>query len=137
MSCRAVLILPALLAACAPAPEEGGRTDAAHGAALYAKNCAACHGADAKGDGTESLGLGTPPPDLTGLAARNGGTFPRDYVLTTIDGAARANDPDAAMPEFGAHGLEHLEIPAHNMLASPLPTDLFAITAYLETLQTP
>ena len=37
----------------------------AHGANLYPANCAACHGADGKGDGPAAAGLAEPPADLT------------------------------------------------------------------------
>ena len=37
----------------------------ARGAQLYPMECAACHGADGKGDGPEAASLGVPPADLT------------------------------------------------------------------------
>ncbi len=37
----------------------------AHGARLYAQNCALCHGADGKGDGPAAAGLTVRPADLT------------------------------------------------------------------------
>ncbi len=37
----------------------------AHGARVYARNCALCHGADGKGDGPAAAGLTVRPADLT------------------------------------------------------------------------
>lgn len=56
------------------------------GAARYRSDCAACHGAEGRGDGPMKPVLNQSPPDLTGLAARNGGDFPADYVARVIDG---------------------------------------------------
>ena len=44
-------------------------------------------------------------PDLTTLSARNGGIFPINYVMSTIDGFNRALHFSGAMPEFGANGM--------------------------------
>jgi putative copper export protein/mono/diheme cytochrome c family protein len=38
----------------------------ARGAALFQQNCAACHGADGRGDGPAAQGLPAPPANLTG-----------------------------------------------------------------------
>jgi mono/diheme cytochrome c family protein len=56
------------------------------GQKLYASYCAVCHGADARGGGSFVPQLKTPPPDLTQIAKRNGGTFPRMHVAEVIDG---------------------------------------------------
>jgi mono/diheme cytochrome c family protein len=37
----------------------------AHGAALFAENCTACHGAEGRGDGSLAKTLAVPPADLT------------------------------------------------------------------------
>lgn len=50
------------------------------GKAMYKQYCAACHGSEGKGDGPAAFTLKTPPSDLTTLAVRHMGTFPRDYV---------------------------------------------------------
>jgi mono/diheme cytochrome c family protein len=59
-------------------------TDA--GKAAYLSSCAACHGADGKGDGILSSVLKVPPADLTTLARRNNGEFPITAVNEIIDG---------------------------------------------------
>ena len=56
------------------------------GQKLYASYCAVCHGADAKGGGSFVPQLKAPPPDLTQIAKRNGGAFPKMHVAEIIDG---------------------------------------------------
>ncbi len=114
----------ALAAACAanemPGPSEGQ--------ALFAQNCTSCHGNDATGgDG----------PDLTRIAARNGGTFPAAQVLSQIDGYGRGKVSAEIMPEFGAL-LEGDLVPVDiDGTLTPTPRPLAALLAYLESIQTP
>ena len=56
------------------------------GAALYARHCAACHGAEGKGDGPVAPALERAPSDLTTLARRHGGRFDAQRVAVVIDG---------------------------------------------------
>ena len=56
------------------------------GSSTFRTYCAACHGADAKGDGPLAEGLRTRPSDLTLLAKRNGGSYPDEKVHRMIDG---------------------------------------------------
>lgn len=71
------------------------------GAAVFDANCAGCHGAGARGNGPLAARLALAPPDLTGLAAANGGVFPRDRVFETIYGYP-GKFHSSVMPEFGA-----------------------------------
>jgi len=48
--------------------------------------CAACHGVDAKGDGTLGEFLTLAVPDLTKLTKRNAGMFPAEKVADIVDG---------------------------------------------------
>jgi hypothetical protein len=79
--------------------------------------------------------LTTLPPDLTMIAARNGGVFPRDQVMSTIDGLDRDSHFSAAMPEFGAGDMGETVIVETDGLGIPVPTQLLALTDYLESLQ--
>ncbi|MFI5095629.1 MAG: c-type cytochrome [Candidatus Acidiferrales bacterium] len=54
------------------------------GALIYTQYCAACHGADAKGNGPVRKALRKPAPDLTTLAKRHGGKFPYAYVIGVL-----------------------------------------------------
>jgi len=87
-----------LLAACLPLAQGADPS----GRDLYADYCAACHGTSGKGDGIAQAGLNPKAPDLTGLAARNDGTFPLVAVMAkvygTADGKSLSGGP---MPVFG------------------------------------
>ncbi|MBW4706277.1 c-type cytochrome [Roseobacter sp. YSTF-M11] len=111
------------------------RIDATRGASLFAQNCAACHGADARGNGPESLKIGQPAPDLTGLTRSAGGTFPRDEVISVIDGFNRQSHPENVMPEFGAGDVGPTVIVGEDDDATPIPADLLALSNYLEQIQ--
>src|SRR6187200_1240007 len=50
--------------------------------------CAPCHGVAGKGDGPVRASLKTPPPDLTLLTKRAGGTFPRADVIAFVTGVS-------------------------------------------------
>jgi mono/diheme cytochrome c family protein len=56
------------------------------GEELYQQFCAACHGTSGKGDGPVAGSLKVEVPDLTLIARRNGGVFPRDRIEKIIDG---------------------------------------------------
>ncbi|MCL6283150.1 cytochrome c [Ruegeria sp. 2012CJ41-6] len=106
--------------------------DAAEGAVLFAENCAVCHGGDAKGG---PLTNGRRAPDLTRIAERNGGVFPRVQVLSQIDGYGRGKAPASVMPEFGAL-LEGETVPVDvEGTLTPTPRPLAALLAYLESIQ--
>lgn len=109
--------------------------EASDGARLFANNCAACHGADARGAGPETLGIGKVPPDLTQIAARNGGDFPRAEILSVIDGYGKGTHPGRVMPEFGGDlsgDLVPLEVDG---VQTPTPRALVALLRHLEGIQ--
>lgn len=118
------------VAACAvrnemPQPSEG--------AEIFADNCTACHGY--RGDEQGVLVGGQTAPDLTKIAARNGGTFPRAEVLSQIDGYKQGTHADRIMPEFGARlNGETVPIEVDGVL-TPTPRSLAALLAYLEDIQ--
>lgn len=59
------------------------------GKAVYLGDCAACHGTKGRGDGPVAQALKQEPADLTRLAERSGGAFPRRYVRDVITGEYR------------------------------------------------
>jgi mono/diheme cytochrome c family protein len=130
---NALYVMPlALLGACVAAQPD---TSVEAGRAAYQDNCAACHGADGRGGGALGAQLDAEPPDLTTLSARNGGSFPRDAVMSVIDGYARSHAFSAAMPEFGALDLGPAVIVEDDGIGTPVPATLLALANYLETIQ--
>mgnify|MGYP000253531582 FL=1 len=129
---KALWIAPLVLAGCV---EQELDVSAEAGGILFQENCAACHGSDARGAGDFGVELFQIPPDLTVLAADNGGVFPRDYVLGVIDGYHRDPAFSAAMPEFGAGGLGPTVLVDDGEEVTPIPARLLAIGAWLESVQ--
>lgn len=75
------------------------------GADLFAAYCAPCHGVAGRGDGPVGTALRVPPADLTGLARRNGGTYPPTLVEGRLTGTLGPRGSTAhgttAMPIWG------------------------------------
>jgi mono/diheme cytochrome c family protein len=94
------LIFLALMAA-APAMAQEPGSALALGEETYQSSCAGCHGEGADGNGPMTEILTVPVPDLTGLSARNGGTFPWLRVVHTIDGRSGLRGHGGPMPIFG------------------------------------
>lgn len=96
---RTTVLCLAFCALAIPAPAQ----DAEFGGQLFTSFCSACHGEDAKGAGPLAAILAIRPPDLTQLAAGNGGVFPTARVTRQIDG----RDPDlrhgGVMPLYGEY----------------------------------
>ena len=71
---------------------------------LFAFYCATCHGRTGTGDGPVAAALKSPPPDLTRLARRNDGTFPRQRVEAFVTNGGDVLSPahgSADMPVWG------------------------------------
>ena len=83
------------LAACV---EQPGRSS---GNATFVRHCSGCHGAGAAGDGPMAALVPGGVPDLTGLAARNGGVFPETYVVEAVTRISDFHADVVAMPDFG------------------------------------
>jgi mono/diheme cytochrome c family protein len=101
------------------------------GSESYGFYCAPCHGRSGKGDGPVASALRTHPADLTTLAERNGGAFPRERVYAYVAGIGRP---------IAAHGASDMPVwgPAFRSLdASDTRADvrISAIVGYLESLQ--
>lgn len=131
----AVLIVAFSVAGCTVEEQEEPDVSVARGKQLFGDKCAACHGDDGRGAGAASLGLGGPPPDLTTLSAQNRGLFPRNFVMSVIDGFNRRNHPDSLMPEFGNEDLGPQVQVEDGGASTPIPSDLIALASYLESIQ--
>ena len=90
----------ALLSACASSPPQTLPAVGESGAALFRMNCASCHGVEGHGDGPSAKSMTEPVPDLTRIASRRGGRFPREEVARIIDG----------LSPFAAHGSREMPV---------------------------
>jgi mono/diheme cytochrome c family protein len=124
-------LVPLCLAALPAAAQEPST-----GAALYAAHCATCHGAEARGDGPMAALLTVPVPDLTGLSARNGGSFPMFEVVRSIDGRDRPGAHGGPMPLWGAIFGETPGLIV-GLQEGPLEAQgrIMALTLWLESIQ--
>lgn len=91
---RGGLVAVLMALAGAGAAQEAGRE-------IYARYCVACHGVDGTGNGPMRRVLTLDPPDLTRLAANNGGVFPRQRVIWRIDGRDPVLAHGNEMPLYG------------------------------------
>jgi len=71
---------------------------------LFQFYCATCHGRDGKGSGPVASALRVPPPDLTTITKRHGGTFPKanvEEILTGVKAPLPASHGSTDMPVWG------------------------------------
>ncbi|MGX9349678.1 c-type cytochrome [Shimia sp. W99] len=129
-------MMAAALGVGAMACAEAEMPEAPEGEAIFAENCALCHGAGGRGDGAIAAGLRPRPSDLTQISRRAGGAFPVAEVLSQIDGYERDAIAGVDMPEFGAL-LEGDLVPVDtgDGVMTPTPRPLAALLAYLESIQ--
>lgn len=114
----------------------GGNDRAPSGAELYAQNCAICHGGDARGGGGGGVeGFGRTPPDLTGLAARNGGVFPAERVAALLEGYAVGGQTLRPMAGFSALQSEERQRVRVDGVRLRMTPPLAKLLAYLNDLQ--
>lgn len=106
------------------------------GRAAYTDLCAGCHGPGGAGNGPAAAARDEQPADLTTIAARNGGVFPRIEVMSKIDGYAKGEEHGGAMPVFWPllEGRKVL-VESGDGILTPTPEPLVALTAYIESLQ--
>ena len=116
-------VILAVLSAVAALPQTGVKhmvfrpIASARGVDIYKAYCASCHGDDGKGHGPDAAGLNVLMPDLTTIAARNGGNFSVGAVEESINRSKqvprtamdqvetqegkRTGQSSLAMPAFG------------------------------------
>jgi cytochrome c5 len=70
------------------------------GEQLFERHCAACHGEAGEGDGPVAGVLSVKVPDLTRIAERRDGKFPRQMIKNAIDGRWRID----------AHGTQQMPV---------------------------
>lgn len=98
---RAALVLVCLAALPATVLPATAQENVA-GREIFVGACAGCHGAEGTGDGPMTELLTVPVPDLTGIAERDGGTFPWLKVVHMVDGRTGLRGHGGPMPIFGA-----------------------------------
>lgn len=108
---------------------EDARSDVEKGKTLYDAHCASCHGADGRGGGPEAAKLAKDPKDLTLIAARHDGTFPRVTIEEIVDGQRfLVAHGERTMPIWGdvfsREGGQHRA-----------EENVFALVRYLESIQ--
>jgi mono/diheme cytochrome c family protein len=108
-------------------------TQSMSGDDLFRFYCATCHGRDGKGDGPVAAALNRRPADLTTIAKRNGGRYPKDRLERFV-----AGDREATL----AHGSS--EMPVWGPIFQALdPRDtvnrvrIQNLVAFIESLQKP
>jgi mono/diheme cytochrome c family protein len=101
------------------------------GHASFVEFCAACHGVDATGEPIADSDM-RPAPDLTGIAERNGGTFPRERVRRIIGGLEELPGHSGRMPAWSLILLR--EAPERDP-SGYVETRIEQLIDYLETIQ--
>lgn len=116
--------------ACAQADPERGRRE-------FDSSCAVCHGVEATGDGPLRPFLIKPPPDLTKLAKRRGGTFPTRDVTEMIDGRSSVRIGSHGTREMPVWGQVYLDEAARTKLhpEESVRARIMALVDYLARLQ--
>lgn len=112
-----LLVLTAVIRSSAPGARE---RDVAAGRALYARNCAVCHGESGRGDGPSAVGLPIKPSDLTDGRLMN--PLPDEFLVNIITHGGAAEGLAPAMPPFAAS------------LSDP---EIRQVIAYVRSLATP
>jgi mono/diheme cytochrome c family protein len=84
LAAMAVAVLALLTTPALAESEDDGNP--ALGEELYRSYCRSCHGDGGRGDGPVAEHLKVAPADLTQIARRNDGEFPREWVYERIDG---------------------------------------------------
>jgi mono/diheme cytochrome c family protein len=98
----AALLISSDLVAQTPTAASAQSGQAARGGDIFRTYCAVCHGPTARGDGPLAANMIRRPPNLTEIAKRNKGAYPRDMVYRIIDGRQKVaghGGPD--MPVWG------------------------------------
>ena len=102
----------------------------------YLRLCAACHGVSGLGDGPVAKAIAKPVPDLTRIAARKNGKFPRQIIKNSIDGRW----------QIDAHGSQQMPVwgyefwvqeSAGNFSEAEVSRILDGLVDFLESIQRP
>lgn len=107
---------------------------------MYQNLCVACHDSDGSGNGMASAALGATAPDLTKLAANNGGMFPQSEIEQLIANSDIRN-PHAGSPMPVWE--QQFKSVYFKTARNPLQRDAYArdrireLASYVQTIQQP
>ncbi len=91
------------------------------GRTLYMRNCAACHGIKADGNGPAAPALTTKAPDLRFLSARYGNPLPQDQIARALSTGALTSWPmDRETCRYGARRCGNIPRARGTNIKSPL-----------------
>lgn len=127
---------PAAAPAAPPTMLERGRLE-------FESNCATCHGMGARGDGPMRPFLAREPADLTTIARRRGGSFPRSEIADLIDGRGMTEPGVHGTREMPIWGRVYREQSEAQTRGTPFPAEwsvrgrTLALAEYLQSLQRP
>lgn len=128
------LLTVSVLAGCATKPSAisaGSMT----GEQMFMQLCASCHGANGEGTGPVGASLKVKVPDLTRIAWREGGEFPREDVKRSIDGRIeRMAHGTRDMPVWGIRFFD-LSNPDRSSEQARVDALLDRLVDYIETIQ--
>lgn len=134
-ACCALFALAAGLGAAQEKAPKSPKPDpaVAAGAKLYKENCAVCHGNDGKGNGPPpaSSPYTEPVPDLTTLAKRHDGMFPKGYVKSVLHTGVKL--PDHGPAEMPIWGLMFKAMTTSD--EAKVTARINDLTAYIESIQ--
>jgi len=131
---QSILVGMAVVSMCTPASGENltGHT----GASLFKAYCASCHGIGGRGDGPVAASLKVEVPDLTRIAARQGGQFPAEQIRKIIDG--RTTMPPHGSREMPVWGQEFRAAALNDSRAQQRVDGLIdSLVQYLRSIQGP
>ncbi len=144
LAVAAALCALALLAtapAAAQQPTSKGSEEAAlrvaKGRVTFKVYCSNCHGETGVGNGKLAELLKVPPSDLTRLSAKNGGKFPMDEVVASIDGREDVRGHgEREMPVWGEAFLKTLQVTYSEKSDEERVQDkVLDVAAFIESIQ--
>ena len=133
-SFASALLTASVLAGCATEPSAIS-TGSMTGEQMFMQLCASCHGANGQGTGPVGPSLKVKVPDLTRIAWREGGEFPREDVKRSIDGRIeRMAHGTRDMPVWGIRFFD-LSNPDRGSEQARVEALLDRLVGYIETIQ--
>jgi mono/diheme cytochrome c family protein len=100
----------------------------------FTSYCSPCHGREGTGNGPVASALKTSPPDLTTVARRAGGTFPRQRIEAFITSGG-SNVPAHGSREMPVWGPTFLALGPPDKLDKLVKIRIANLVSYVESIQ--